>query len=250
MWLAVHGERSVSEHIVKSFDDELQELAAGIAAMGGLAEQLVSDAVTALSRQDGKLANRVIVDDKRLDDMQRVLEEKTILFLARRQPMALDLRHAIAALRISGDLERVGDLAKNIAKRAIAIDAQFHSKTLALGVEHIAELALQQLKAVLDAYAAGDIAVASQVRERDVDVDALYTSLFRELLTYMMEDPRNISQCTHLLFCAKNIERIGDHATNISETIHYMVTGEQLADERLKGDDTIIAPDENGDTTD
>ena len=226
----------MSEHIVKSFDEELQELAAGIAEMGGLAERLVDDSVTALARNNAELAQEVIRTDVRLDQMQRDLEEKAIIMLARRQPMALDLRQAVAALRISGDLERVGDLAKNIAKRALAIDGQFDSKSLTHGVEHIAELAMTQLKAVLDAYAARDIAAAAQIRDRDQEVDALYTSLFRELLTYMMEDPRNISQCTHLLFCAKNIERIGDHATNIAETIHYLVTGEQLSDERVKDD--------------
>ena len=226
----------MSEHIVKSFDEELQELAAGIAEMGGLAESLVDDAVTALARNNGELAQEVIRTDIRLDQMQRDLEEKAIIMLARRQPMALDLRQAVAVLRISGDLERVGDLAKNIAKRALAIDGQFNSKSLTHGVEHIAELAMTQLKAVLDAYAARDIVASAQIRARDQEVDALYTSLFRELLTYMMEDPRNISQCTHLLFCAKNIERIGDHATNIAETIHYLVTGEQLSDERAKED--------------
>ncbi|MCW2306417.1 phosphate signaling complex protein PhoU [Rhodobium gokarnense] len=226
----------MSEHIVKSFDEELQELAAGIAEMGGLAERLVDDAVTALARNNAELAQEVIRTDIRLDQMQRDLEEKAIIMLARRQPMALDLRQAVAVLRISGDLERVGDLAKNIAKRALAIDGQFNSKSLTHGVEHIAELAMTQLKAVLDAYAARDIAASAQIRDRDQEVDALYTSLFRELLTYMMEDPRNISQCTHLLFCAKNIERIGDHATNIAETIHYLVTGQQLSDERVKDD--------------
>ena len=240
----------MSEHIVKSFDDELQELAAGIAEMGGLAERLVDDAVTALSRNDDDLAQQVIRDDARLDQMQRALEEKTIVTIARRQPMALDLRQAVSALRISGDLERVGDLAKNIAKRALAIDNQFQSKTLARGVEHLAELALGQLKAVLDAYAAADKETAARVRERDAEVDALYTSLFRELLTYMMEDPRNISKCTHLLFCAKNIERIGDHATNIAETIHFMVTGEQVLDERVKGDMTSETSIEFGSDSD
>jgi len=228
----------MSEHIVKSFDDALQQLAAGIAEMGGLAERLVSDSITALSRGDGELAQAVIGEDVRLDQMQRALEEKAILIIARRQPMALDLRQAISTLRISGDLERVGDLAKNIAKRALAVDGRFHSNTLVRGVEHLAELALVQLKTVLDAFASGDVEMAAEVRHRDSEVDALYTSLFRELLTYMMEDPRNITQCTHLLFCAKNIERIGDHATNIAETIHYMITGEQITDERVKGDET------------
>ena len=228
------------EHTVKSFDEELKELARRIAEMGGLAETLVDDAVTALVRQDLVKANEVIASDIRLDEMQRLVEDRAIVLIARRQPMARDLREAVGTIRISGDLERVGDLAKNIAKRVKAIDAQFHSTKLALGVEHLAELALEQLKMVLDCYVTRDLSVALTVRDRDDEIDALYTSLFRELLTYMMEDPRNISHCTHLLFCAKNIERIGDHATNIAETIHYLVTGEQMAEERPKGDDSSM----------
>ncbi len=228
----------MSDHIVKSFDEELKELARRIAEMGGLAETLVADSVTALARQDTSQAQEIIVADHRLDDLQRAVEDRAIILIARRQPMAHDLREVVATMRISGDLERVGDLAKNIAKRVLAIDTQFHSNKLALGVEHLAELALQQLKTVLDCYGTRDLSVAAAVREADDEIDALYTSLFRELLTYMMEDPRNISHCTHLLFCAKNIERIGDHATNIAETIHYLVTGEQPADERPKGDES------------
>jgi phosphate transport system protein len=148
----------------------------------------------------------------------------------------MDLREIVGALRISNDLERVGDLAKNIGKRVIAINGNFNSKKLVIGVEHLAEIALEQLKDVLDSFANRDDARALRVRGRDDEIDALYTSLFRELLTYMMEDPRNISICTHLLFCAKNIERIGDHATNIAETVHYVVTGEQLTEDRPKGD--------------
>ncbi len=228
----------MNDHTVKSFDEEIKELLRRIAEMGGFAETLVDDAVTALVRQDITKANEVINSDRRLDDMQRMVEERAIVLIARRQPMAQDLREAVATIRISGDLERVGDLAKNIAKRVKAIDAQFQSTKLALGVEHIAELVLEQLKAVLDCYVTRDLPTAIAVRDRDDEIDALYTSLFRELLTYMMEDPRNISHCTHLLFCAKNIERIGDHATNIAETIHYLITGEQMSEERPKGDES------------
>jgi phosphate transport system protein len=156
--------------------------------------------------------------------------------IARRQPLAVDLRETISAIRVSGDVERIGDLAKNIAKRALAISGQFQPPKIVTGVQHMADLVLAQLKDVLDAYAQQDDPKGLDVWRRDGAIDALYTSLFRELLTYMMEDPRNISFCTHLLFCAKNIERIGDHTTNIAETIHYLVTGESLTAERPKND--------------
>ena len=158
--------------------------------------------------------------------------------IARRQPMAVDLRHIMTVLKIAGDLERTGDLAKNIAKRALAISGENHPKPLMTGLKHMVELALSQLKDVLDAYAERDAEKAVAVWRRDERIDAMYNSLFRELLTYMMEDPRNIGLCTHLLFAAKNIERIGDHATNIAEDVHYLVHGVALADDRPKGDDT------------
>ncbi|MBT9292078.1 phosphate signaling complex protein PhoU [Prosthecodimorpha staleyi] len=226
----------MAEHTVRSYDQELKMLAGKIAEMGGLAEGLVADSVTALVRMDTVLAQKVILTDARLDRLQREVEEKAILIIAKRQPMAMDLREIVAALRISNDLERVGDMAKNIGKRVIAINTNFGAKKLVIGVEHLADIALEQLKDVLDAFTARDDERALQVRKRDDEIDALYTSLFRELLTYMMEDPRNITICTHLLFCAKNIERIGDHATNIAETVHYVVTGEQLVEDRPKGD--------------
>ena len=226
----------ISEHIVASFDDELNELSQKIAEMGGLAEQLVGDSVTALARRDTDVAQRIISEDQKIDRLQRYIEDHAILMIARRQPMAKDLREIMAAIHVANDLERVGDLAKNTAKRVIAIESNFASQRLVAGVEHIAELSLAQLKNVLDAYAARDLAAARIVWERDDEIDAMYTSLFRELLTYMMEDPRNITFCTHLLFCAKNLERIGDHATNIAETVHYLVTGSPLVEERPKKD--------------
>ena len=224
-------------HTVVAYEQELKDLAGRIAEMGGMAEGLVADAITALVRGDTALAQRVILTDARLDRLQRTVEEQAIVVIAKRQPMALDLRHIFAALRVSGDLERVGDLAKSIAKRVIAMGGIVQVKSVVIGVEHLADIALEQLKAVLDAYTARDAAAAMTVRDRDEQIDALYTSLFRELLTYMMEDPRNITFCTHLLFCAKNIERIGDHATNVAEAVHYLVTGEQVADDRPKGND-------------
>ena len=230
----------MAEHIVRSYDQDLKMLAGKIAEMGGLAEGLVADSITALTSMDVTLAQKVILTDARIDRLQREVEEKAIVIIATRQPMALDLREIVAALRISNDLERVGDLAKNIAKRVLAIAGNFHTKKLVIGVEHLAEIALAQLKDVLDAFASRNDEAAMAVRKRDDEIDALYTSLFRELLTYMMEDPRNITFCTHLLFAAKNIERIGDHATNVAETVHYLVTGEQLADDRPKGDQSSV----------
>ncbi|MCX5480957.1 phosphate signaling complex protein PhoU [Kaistia geumhonensis] len=230
----------MSEHIVSRYDDELKDVQRRIAEMGGMAERLVDLSVRALTRLDVTMANAVIADDRRLDQVQRETEELAIMIIARRQPMALDLREVIGAMRISNDLERIGDLAKNIAKRVLALDGQFQSKRFITGVEHMAELSLAQLKDVLDAYASRDVNQAFEVWRRDADIDSMYTSLFRELLTYMMEDPRNISLCTHLLFCAKNIERIGDHATNIAETVHYVVTGESLTQDRPKQDESSV----------
>jgi phosphate transport system protein len=226
------------EHTIKAFDVDLQDLGRLVAEMGGLAEHQIGDAVDALKRRDATLAQRVIALDTRIDAMQRELEEKAILTIARRQPMAVDLREIVGALRISNDLERIGDLAKNISKRVIALNSEFQSQKILRGVEHMADLVLAQIKDVLDAYAKRDADKALAVWRGDEEVDAVNNSLFRELLTYMMEDPRNIGICAHLLFCAKNIERMGDHATNIAETVYYIVEGRALIDERPKGDRT------------
>jgi phosphate transport system protein len=226
------------EHTIKAFDADLQELARMIAEMGGLAERQIGDAVDALNRRDAALSQSVVTTDIKIDNLQREIEEKAILTIARRQPMAVDLRDVVSALRVSNDLERIGDLAKNIAKRVEVLDNDLNLQKVMRGVEHMTELVLTQIKDVLDAYARRDVAKALQVWRGDEEVDAVNNSLFRELLTYMMEDPRNISVCIHLLFCAKNIERMGDHATNIAETIYYMVEGQVLPDERPKGDNT------------
>ncbi len=225
-----------SRHTVHAYDDELTFLANRIAAMGGHAERMVDDAVRALVSSDHVLAQKVIGSDAALDDGQREIDDKAILVIARRQPMAGDLREIIGAIRISADLERVGDLGKNIAKRVVAVGGDLHPTSLFRGLQALVELALTQLKDVLDVYASRSVDRLGQMRDRDDQIDAMYTSLFRELLTYMMEDPRNITPCTHLLFCAKNIERIGDHATNIAETIYYIVTGEQMPADRPKED--------------
>lgn len=226
----------MAEHIVSSYDKDLENLRRSIAEMGGVAEKMMADATEALVRRDTVLAQSVIAADKRLDTLQREIEERSVLLIARRQPLAIDLRETISGIRVSGDLERIGDLAKNIAKRVVAISDQAQPQKIVLGVQHMSDLVQEQLKDVLDAYAGRDVTAAHEVWERDSAIDALYNSLFRELLTYMMEDPRNISFCTHLLFCAKNVERIGDHTTNVAETIEYLVTGENPAGERPKND--------------
>ena len=225
-------------HTVSSFDEELKFLVRRVAEMGGIAERMVADSVSALTNGDVQLAQKVIADDYQLDEAERQIDERAVVVIAKRQPMASDLREIIGSIRIAADLERVGDLGKNIAKRVIAVQAMTQPKKLVRGLEHLAELALTQLKEVLDAYSSRSAELANSIRERDDEIDAIYTSLFRELLTYMMEDPRNITACAHLLFCAKNIERIGDHATNIAETVYYMATGAQLTSERPKEDET------------
>ena len=230
----------MTEHIVSSFDTDLKELGRRVVEMGGQSERLVADSVQALVKRDAELAQKVIVLDGPVDLLQREIEEKAVLIIARRQPLAGDLREIVAAMRIANDLERIGDLAKNTAKRVLALTGEFHPQKLVRGVEHMSTIVLEQLKVVLDAYATRDEARALEVWQRDGEVDVLYTSLFRELLTYMMEDPRNISLCTHVLFCAKNIERIGDHATNVAETIHYLVTGQLLTEERPKQDTSSL----------
>jgi phosphate transport system protein len=233
-------------HIYSAFDEELNTLSRRIAEMGGMAEQMVSDSIRALVTSDTALAQRVISEDVVMDQAERDIGDKAILMIAKRQPVAADLREIIGSIRIASDLERVGDLGKSTSKRVIAVQTTGIPRPLARGIEHLSELALSQLKDVLDVYSTRSAEKAEAIRARDEEIDAMYTSLFREMLTYMMEDPRNITPCTHLLFCAKNIERIGDHATNIAETIYYMKTGEQPAGERPKDDNTasVVQPAE------
>jgi phosphate transport system protein len=225
-----------STHIYSAFDEELKFLMRRISEMGGLAEQMVAESVRALVNSDAALAQKIISDDVLMDAMEKEIGEKAVVTIAKRQPVAADLREIIGALRIAADLERVGDLGKSNSKRVVAIQATGVPRKLARGLEHLSDLALAQLKEVLDVYTTRSAEKAKSIRDRDEEIDAIYTSLFRELLTYMMEDPRNITSCTHLLFCAKNIERIGDHATNIAETIYYMTTGAQPEGERPKED--------------
>jgi phosphate transport system protein len=231
----------MSEHTAKAFDVDLQELTRMVAEMGGLAEKQVADAVDALAERDTDRAQSTVSSDLAIDLLQRQIEEKAVLTIARRQPMAVDLREIVGALRVANDLERIGDLAKNIGKRVLALDSEFHPPRLMRGVEHMGALVLAQLKAVLDSYARHDVEKALAVWNGDEEIDSMCTSLFRELLTYMMEDPRNITFCIHLMFCAKNIERMGDHATNVAETVYYIIEGSEIADERPKGDTTTAA---------
>ncbi|MFZ1815362.1 MAG: phosphate signaling complex protein PhoU [Rhizobiaceae bacterium] len=216
----------MSQHTVSAFDEDLKYIRLKITEMGGRAEEMLAQSVAALTRGDTVLAESVIERDLTLDRLQFELDERIVLVIARRQPMAADLREIVAALRMGNDLERAGDMGKNIAKRVKEMTEFVYPRRLAHGLETLASLGLEQLKGAIDAYVNRDIARAAEVLERDDEIDTVYTSLFRELLTYMMEDPRNITYCTHLLFCAKNIERIGDHATNIVEEVRYMVTGE------------------------
>lgn len=225
-------------HTIRAFDTDLQELAKKIAEMGRLDDEQIASAAEALIERDIALARRVISADDQVDALRRDIEEKAITTIARRQPMAVDLRELAGALRISNDLERVGDLAENIAKRVLLLTDEFRINAVVLQLQRMVHLARNQLSRVLQSYERRDTAKALEVWHMDLEIDALNTSLFRELLTYMMEDPRKIAFCTHMLFCAKNIERIGDHATNIAETVYYIVEGRSLPGERPKADIT------------
>jgi phosphate transport system protein len=227
----------MNEHIVKAYEDELNMLTAECARMGGLTEAAVADALEAVVRRDQQMADSVVARDERLDVLQADIERKAIRMIALRQPLANDLRRTVAAMKIANNLERVGDLAKNIAKRPIVIIDSDPMVPLTRSIERMGRLVVTRLKEVLDAYTASDLERAMSVWSRDDEVDEHYNSLFRELLTYMMGDPRTITACAHLLFVAKNLERIGDHATNIAEIIHYEITGDEaIATARPKTD--------------
>ena len=231
----------MSEHIVKSFTEQLEALANAVAQMGGLAEAQFANAIEAIAKRDTKLAEAAIGTDERVDRIQQTVEDQALKLLALRQPMAVDLRTTLAAIKIAYELERIGDLAKNIGKRALVLNREPPIR-LTQSLARMGRQALTQLKTVLDAYSDHDADAAKAVWRHDEEIDELYNSLFRELLTYMMEDPRTIGLCTHLLFVAKNIERAGDHATNIAETVHHMVTGHYLRVDRPKADVTSTTP--------
>ncbi len=205
--------------------------------MGGLAEAQLQAAIEALVARDAEEAARVVKSDVRIDQLERQISNQTIRMLALRQPMAQDLRQVVAALKISSDIERIGDYAANVAKRAIALTQSPPMRPVG-GIARMGRLVQQIIKDTLDAYSDNDADKAIAAWKRDQEVDDMYNSLFRELLTYMMEDPRNIGPSTHLMFIAKNIERIGDHATNVAEIIHYLVRGEDIVETRPKSDKT------------
>ena len=232
--------QKATDHIVKSFDEELRRLREQILAMGGRAEAQLGDAIQALAKRDSDKAVRVIESDKGIDALEMNVAQDSLKILALRQPMAKDLREVIAAIKISADIERIGDYAKNIAKRTLQLNQQAPLKPTG-SIPRMGELAIKLINAVLSAYANDDAEGLLAAWRSDESIDEMYNSLFRELLTYMMEDPRNIGASTHLLFIAKNIERIGDHATNIAETVHFLVHGKPIDETRPKGDTTNVA---------
>ncbi len=228
------------EHIVRSYAQELAALRDRIAQMGGMVEAQVAAAAMAVVHQDSAAASQAVEQDPAVDALEREVEGQVIQMLALRQPMAQDLRQIVAALKITSALERIGDYAANVAKRSIVL-AQFSLPFSLSGIAHMTRLVQENLKLIVDAVGENDEQKAMQVWRSDQAVDDIYNAIFRELITYMMEDPRNITPCTHLLFIAKNLERIGDHATNIAETVFYAVTGESLPESRPKGDMSAYA---------
>jgi phosphate transport system protein len=226
----------MNEHIVRSYEEELNSLAAECVRMGGLTEAQVADAVSAVVKRNQDLAAQVVTRDDKLDEAERNIERKTIRLIALRQPVADDLRRAVAAMKVANNLERCGDLAKNIAKRTLVLVESDPLTPLTRSIERMGKLVLSRLSSVLDAYSRSDLERALAVWSQDDEVDEHYNSLFRELLTYMMGDPRTITACAHMLFVAKNLERIGDHATNIAEIVHYEITGAEMIGGRPKTD--------------
>ena len=229
-----------SKHTTKVFDSDLQELARVVAEMGGLAERQIAEAIEALTTRDSGRAQRIVDADATIDAIQRNIEEKAVETIARRQPVAGDLRQIIGILRIANEIERIGDLAKNIGKRIVAMNGEDMPRRSTRGVNHMAALMLTQLRDVLDSFACRDAAKAVEVWTRDQDIDRLCTSLSHEFLAHMMEKSVAMSFGAHLMFCTKNLERMGDHATNIAEAVHYMVSGETLLRERPKADFTSM----------
>jgi phosphate transport system protein len=226
------------DHTTRAFDVDLQEIARKVVEMGRLAKQQIEGANCALLRRDIEFAERVAAADSRLDMLHREIEAFAVTTIARRQPVAVDLRELVGAMRIAIDLERVGDFAKNIAKRVAALTRDFRIDGVMPQLDVMSQQVVGQLISVLQSYETRDSSKALEVWRKDRDIDALNNSLFRSLLTHMIEDPRNISTCTHLLFCSKNIERIGDHITNIAEAVYFIVEGHELEEERPKADTT------------
>jgi len=228
-----------SDHIIKSYDDELHRLDNIIAEMGGMAESQLAASIEAVAKRDSDLASEVIENDAKVDELEREVESLVVRLLALRQPMARDLRQIVAALKTATDLERICDYAANVAKRSIVLNQTAPVKPV-YALPRMGTLCQAMVKDMLDAYVERDADKALAVWLRDEELDEMYTSLFRELLTYMIEDARNITPCTHLLFMAKNLERIGDHTTNIAETLYFLVHGKPLAQIRPKRDRTVL----------
>lgn len=231
----------MANHTVSSFSEELSQIDRIILEMGKFSAVMVDQSTLALITGDAALAQKVISDDLILDEKQRELDERAITLIGKRQPMAQDLRTVLSAIRMASDLERIGDLAKNMAKRVAAVVTSPAPQKFAHSIDAMAKLVHHQLDRVVEIYVARDAEALKPLRADDEKIDILYTATFREFLTYMMEDPRNITACTHLLFCAKNLERIGDHVTNIAENAYYMMTGQQMAPNRPKVDETGTA---------
>ncbi|UTW55392.1 phosphate signaling complex protein PhoU [Kordiimonas sp. SCSIO 12610] len=227
-----------TQHIVTAYDDELEALDRMVAEMGGRVEQLLSDAVSGLIRSDAETAQNVVAEDKNIDQLELDINQQATQLLALRQPMAADLRAVVASLKIANDLERMGDYSKNIAKRTITLSNTSFMPSMSRSIENISRMVGDMISNVLDAYRKRNSELAKDVIAQDESVDQLYTSLFREILTYMMEDPRNITICTHYLFIVKNIERIGDHATNIAEQIYYVAEGAPYEEGHPYADET------------
>lgn len=225
-----------SSHIVKSFDEELGTIESKLLEMGGIVETLIDDSVIGLVNRDKELCSKVIRDDRRVDALEIETDELAVRLLALRQPMAADLRSVVCALRVSTNLERIGDYAKNIAKRAMIIADDAPVGSSAATLKRMGKMVREMVGDVLDAFVKRDTNMAEELRRRDEEVDHMHNTLFRELLTHMMEDPRNISASMHLLFIAKNLERMGDHVTSIAEQIIYLVTGALPDEDRPKSD--------------
>jgi phosphate transport system protein len=232
-----------NDHILKRFDEELERLNATINEMGGLTESQFAKALTAVRDRDSATAEEVVADDARVDALDAAVQEQTVKLLALRQPMAVDLRVVLSSIKIAAALERIADYAKNTAKRSIVLTQGSSPPSAVAGIDRLGRLVRTALKDVLDAFADDDVAKAHSVWERDEEIDQVYTGLFRELLTYMMEDPRTITACTHLLFMAKNIERAGDHVTNIAELVSFRSTGQNFAEARRKGSGALYTKD-------
>ena len=231
------------EHTLKRFDEELERLNATLNEMGGLTESQLAQSLAAVRDRDTSLAERVIATDARVDALDVQVQQLTVQLLALRQPMAVDLRVVLSSIKIAAGLERIGDYAKNTAKRSIVLTQGTSPVAAVNGIDRLGRLVRTALKDVLDAFANADVDKARDVWNRDEEIDQVYTGLFRELLTYMMEDPRTITACTHLLFMAKNIERAGDHVTNIAELVSFRSTGQSFAEARRKGSGALYTTD-------